>query len=52
MNDPSGGQAGHDAAHPLPGGEGSEPAEHDASRSWTALPSSKLRGRAQNPLRE
>ena len=41
MTDPSGGQAGDDAAHPLPDGEGSEPAEHDASRSWTALPGSK-----------
>jgi hypothetical protein len=41
MTDPSQGQAGDDDAHPLPGGEGGEPAEHDASRSWTALPSSK-----------
>jgi hypothetical protein len=41
MTDPSGGQVGDDATRPLPGGEGSEPAEHDASRSWTALPSSE-----------
>jgi hypothetical protein len=44
MTDPSGRQAGDDAAHPLPdgeGGEGGEPAEHDASGSWTALPTSE-----------
>jgi hypothetical protein len=41
MTDPSGGQVGDDATRPPPGGEGSEPAEHDASRSWTALPSSE-----------
>jgi hypothetical protein len=29
MTDPSGKQAGDDAARPLPGGEGSEAAEHD-----------------------
>ena len=38
MTDPSGRQTGDDAAHPLPGGERSEPAENDASGSWTALP--------------
>jgi hypothetical protein len=41
MTDPAGRQAGDDAAHPLPDGEGSEPAENDASGSWTALPTSK-----------
>jgi hypothetical protein len=41
MNDPAGGQAGDDDAHPLLGGEGGEPAENDASGSWTALPTSE-----------
>jgi hypothetical protein len=41
MTDPSGRQAGDDAAHPLPHGEGGEPAEDDASGSWTALPTSE-----------
>lgn len=41
MTDPSKGQAGDDAAHPLPDGEGSEPPENDASGSSTALPSSQ-----------
>ena len=41
MTDPSGRQAGDDAAHPLPDGEGGEPAENDASGSWTALPTSE-----------
>lgn len=41
MTDPSGRQAGDDAAHPLPGGKGSESAENEASGSWTALPTSE-----------
>jgi hypothetical protein len=41
MTDPSGRQAGDDAAHPLPDDEGGEPAANDVSGSWTALPTSE-----------
>ena len=41
MTDPSGRQAGDDAAHPPLDGESSEAADNDAPGSWTALPVSE-----------